>query len=71
MSYLGSKFESGMAWDNYGKDGWEVDHKVPDSLFYYSTVNDVQFKECWSLSNLQPMWASDNRSKSNKFTGGY
>jgi hypothetical protein len=56
-----------MTWENYGRDGWHVDHAVPDSWFEYSSVNDEGFIKSWSLSNLKPMWAKDNLSKSNRY----
>jgi len=54
-----------MTWLNYGK--WHIDHKKPKSLFKYNSYNEQAFKDCWSLANLQPLWAHDNISKSNKF----
>jgi hypothetical protein len=63
-SHIESKFNSGMNWDNYGQKGWHIDHIKPISKF---DLNDLdQCKECWSLSNLQPLWWKDNLSKSNK-----
>ena len=63
IKHLESKFQPGMSWDNYGKDGWEIDHVVPDSWFKYESKDDEDFKKSWSLDNLQPMWASENRAK--------
>jgi hypothetical protein len=67
--HLESRFEPGMSWDNYGKHGWHIDHIKPQSWFQYSSENDPQFIECWSLSNLQPLWASDNCKKGNRYIG--
>ena len=53
-----------MSWDNYGE--WHIDHILPDSSFYYVSTEDDEFKKCWALSNLQPLWAIDNLKKSNK-----
>lgn len=64
--HLESKFEPGMTWDNYGKNGWEIDHITPDSWFKYNSFEDQGFKDSWALANLQPMWAKDNRSKGNR-----
>ena len=64
-SHLESKFTLGMTWDNMGK--WHIDHKKPESLFNYSSFEDAAFIECWSLNNLQPLWAIDNIKKSNKY----
>jgi len=62
---LECQFQKGMSWKNYGK--WHVDHKKPQSLFKYNTPEDQAFKNSWSLANLQPLWATDNLHKHNKF----
>ena len=62
--HLESQFVNGMSWDNYGK--WHIDHIIPQDFFVFNSVNDVEFKMCWRLENLQPLWASDNIRKSNK-----
>ena len=54
-----------MTWYNHGD--WHVDHVIPLSFFKYDSTDDVEFKFCWSLENLQPLWAEDNISKSDKF----
>ena len=55
-----------MSWDNYGRNGWEIDHIKPISSFNFNSYKDKEFKECWSLENLQPLWAEENIRKSNK-----
>jgi hypothetical protein len=62
--HLEKKFSDGMSWENYGQ--WHVDHVIPKSLYRYKSPDDEDFKKCWSLNNLQPLWASDNQSKSNR-----
>jgi len=57
-------FLPGMSWDNYGE--WHIDHIIPKSFFVYTSTNDVEFKYCWSLLNLQPLWAKDNLEKHDK-----
>lgn len=64
MTHLESLFTEGMTWDNYGE--WHVDHKIPMNSFQFNSTEDVGFKECWRLSNLQPLWALDNLSKGTK-----
>lgn len=63
--HLESKFLPGMTWDNYGQ--WHIDHVVPDSSFNYDKMSDNGFLQAWDISNLQPLWATDNHKKYNKF----
>jgi hypothetical protein len=65
MKHLESLFTEGMNWENYGE--WHVDHKKPMAIFKFTSVNDLEFKECWSLSNLQPLWKSENLSKGTRY----
>lgn len=62
--HLEKKFLSGMTWDNYGE--WHIDHKIPISAFNFICPEDIDFKRCWALKNLQPLWAADNIRKFNK-----
>ena len=62
--HLEKHFLSGMTWDNYGK--WHIDHVIPTSVFNFEKPEDDDFKRCWSLQNLQPLWALDNIKKGNK-----
>jgi len=64
--HLESKFQPGMSWENYGKYSWHIDHIRPKSSFSFNSTEDLEFKQCWSLSNLQPLWATDNLKKYNK-----
>ncbi len=66
MFHLESQFTEGMSWDNYGQ--WHIDHIIPISFFQYASFDDVEFKMCWRLENLQPLWAKDNLRKSNKLS---
>jgi len=63
-SYLESKFLPGMTWDNYGFYGWHIDHIIPISSV--DLTNTEQLKMVCHYTNLQPLWAKENRSKSNK-----
>ena len=60
-AHLEKSFKDGMNWDNYGK--WHIDHKIPVSLWNYSSYKNNEFKQCWALANLQPLWASENCKK--------
>lgn len=59
--YLEAQFQEGMTWDNWGKGGWEVDHKKPLAL--YDLTDPEQYREAAHYTNLQPLWESDNRRK--------
>jgi len=59
--HLEDKFTEGMTWENYGK--WHLDHIRPVCSFNFSSIQDHEFKLCWALDNLQPLWAEDNLKK--------
>lgn len=61
---LESLFSNGMTWKNYGK--WHIDHIRPVRCFSFTSMDDIEFKKCWALKNLQPLWAEDNLSKGAK-----
>jgi len=65
VSHLKANFQPGMSMDNYGE--WHIDHIKPISKFNIHSLDCDEFKECWDLSNLQPLWAIDNMKKSNKY----
>jgi hypothetical protein len=62
--HLEQKFLSGMTWNNYGQ--WHVDHVKPISSFNITSLKCEDFKKCWNLNNLQPLWALDNLQKGDK-----
>lgn len=62
--HLEKFFSPDMTWDNYGK--WHIDHKIPIAVFNFDKPEDIDFKRCWALENLQPMWAKENMSKGAK-----
>jgi hypothetical protein len=47
-----------MSWDNVGK--WHIDHIIPLSSFRFTSMDDPEFRAAWALSNLRPMWATEN-----------
>jgi hypothetical protein len=61
MMHLEKDFCPGMSWEN--RERWHIDHIIPQSAFNYTTAEDIDFKRCWSLGNLRPMWASENLHK--------
>jgi len=67
MKHLESQFVEGMSWDNMSE--WHIDHIRPVASFTFDSVDDPEFKACWALENLQPLWATDNLSKGAKWEG--
>lgn len=62
--HLESKFQDGMSWENYTTHGWHVDHIKPCASF--DLTDFKQQKQCFHYTNLQPLWAKENHSKSDK-----
>lgn len=60
--HLESQFLPGMTWENHTQDGWHIDHIRPCASF--DLTDPEQQKQCFHYSNLQPLWAADNISKS-------
>jgi len=73
FDHLEALFMPGMTWQNHGnghhgKKEWHIDHIKPIDYFVKNmdfALLEVQ-RECFNISNLQPLWAADNLSKSNR-----
>lgn len=61
-SYIEHQFTEGMSWENYGE--WHLDHKTPISW----SETEKQVYELNKYTNFQPLWATDNLSKGNKWS---
>lgn len=64
--HLERQFLPGMTWENRGANGWHIDHVVPIASFNYDSPDHADFKACWALTNLRPLWAGDNIRKKDK-----
>lgn len=60
VKHLQSKFKEGMTLENYGE--WHIDHIVPIS----SAKTEEDLLKLNHYTNLQPLWAKENRQKYNK-----
>ena len=61
--HLESQFTPEMNWDNYGKFGWHIDHIIPKRSLPYNSYEDLNFKICWHIDNLRPLWYNENLSR--------
>jgi hypothetical protein len=72
-AHIEDLFEPWMNWGNWGvykkKDWddndlttwkWSLDHIIPQSDFYYESIEEEEFKKCWALENLRPLNAKQN-----------
>ena len=64
--HIEKQFTEGMSWELYIQGKIHIDHKIPISAFNFQTPEDIDFKKCWCLKNLHPMWAKENQSKNAK-----
>ena len=69
--HLENQFEPWMNWGNYGvfeKDRrkWNIDHKIPQSLLVYDSMEHPNFIKCWALENLRPLDVIENIKKQAK-----
>lgn len=55
-----------MTWDNWGRNGWHVDHRIPLITIKTASDKELQTKICCHYINLQPLWEKENISKSGK-----
>lgn len=71
--HLESLFDFWMTWSNWGRYNyknwddnnqltwkWNIDHIIPQSDLSYTSMEDENFKKCWSLENLRPYSAKQN-----------
>jgi hypothetical protein len=65
-THIERQFTRGMTWAAVFRGEIHIDHIVPVSAFRIETAEDADFKVCWGLPNLRPMWAKDNQSKGGK-----
>lgn len=65
IMHIERQFLPGMSWDNYGRGSgkWHIDHIVPRASFAFRSAEDAEFKACWALTNLRPMWGEANIRK--------
>ena len=66
--HIEKQFKKDMTWDNHGE--WHIDHIIP--VKYKQDGVDPSLEEITRrlhYTNTQPLWASDNISKGNRYIG--
>ena len=59
--HIENQFNEGMSWENYGKNGWEIDHIVPCANFNFLCEEEI--KKCFNFNNLRPIKPTENNKK--------
>lgn len=65
--HIEKQFSEGMTWDNYGTNGWHIDHIRPCAAYNLTDVEEQ--KCCFNYKNLKPMWGTENIRKSSYLNG--
>ena len=65
--HIEAQFKEGMSWENYGRNGWHIDHIRPCASFNLNIEEDIY--KCFNFKNLQPLWESENCSKGSLYNG--
>lgn len=69
--HLEKQFMEGMSWERFLAGDIHMDHIIPVSFFNPPSAESLEFKMCWNLKNLQPLWAVDNLSKSDTLPANF
>jgi len=65
-THIERQFIKGMSWDRFMAGEIHIDHIIPVAKFGITDEDSEEFRQCWALSNLRPLWAADNLSKRDK-----
>lgn len=65
-AHLERQFTSGMTWSRFLAGEIHVDHIIPVVHFSIESADSAEFRACWAVSNLRPMWAGENLAKGAK-----
>jgi len=71
IKHLKKTMPEGYDWKDYLEGRLHIDHEIPISAYNFDKPEDLQFRECWSLSNLRLLPARENLMKSDKITKSF
>jgi hypothetical protein len=57
--HIENQFRDGMCWENYGLNGWHIDHIIP----LISGKSEEEIYGLCHYTNLQPLWWYENLEK--------
>jgi hypothetical protein len=63
VAHIERQFTKGMTWERLMSGEIHIDHIRPVASFNIKEIGDAEFKACWALSNLRPLWNTDNWAK--------
>lgn len=58
-NHIEKKFEPGMTWENWGNNGWHLDHIK--QLKSFDLKDEIQFDKACHYTNFRPCWAIQNK----------
>lgn len=61
MTHIEKQFTKGMDWEKFKAGEIHIDHIIPQASF--DLADDDEWRRCWCLSNLRPMWSKENLRK--------
>jgi ribosomal protein S27AE len=67
--HMERKFSPGMTWEKFAAGEIHLDHERPVASFDWRNDFERSLSECWALSNLQPLWSTENFKKGAKWKG--
>lgn len=60
QKHLKLLFINKMTWKSFLKGLIHIHHLISRSSFKFKSEKDSEFKKCWALKNLVPMWKKDH-----------
>ena len=66
INHISEQFDENMTLNNYGLDGWHLDHIRPCESF--DLLDDNQLYVCFNWRNYQPLWGVENLEKQDFYT---
>jgi hypothetical protein len=66
--HLNKTLPQGYSWEDFLSGKLHIDHKTPKVAFNFRSPEDIDFKKCWALSNLQLLPDIENMKKGAKLS---